>query len=821
MKLFLKHLLFFIVFCTTYSYAQKTDSISKLLEGLSGKAKVDKLNSLAEILVNSDPKKTKQFADEALKLSQQLNYQEGIADAYHKSGIYYYYNDDYENALKNYNKSLSLAKSLNNKQLIAQAFSWIGSLFRIQSDFKNAELNLNEAITYAKEINDDARIVYCLRNLGEVNRVQQKNAEAISYFNQALVIAEKINDQHQQAYIYGAIGEVYRQQSDFANALKNLNASTKKALSVNNKNLASNNYYSIGEIYLSESNYNKSLEFLKQSLTLAKELKDNIRIADCYAAMGDVYRHQGDAENAEDYYKRSLSISTQISYLNTKSYAYFTLGMLKKTDGQNDLAMEYFNRSLGIAKDINDYWRISDCMNMMGDIYTSRLNYKKAEESLLEALKICREIDNKATETTVLTSLSDLYFKKKEYDKAKKCAEEALVIANQIEMFSNKKSVAESLYRVYEKTGDYKKALEYHVLYKDLSDSLRHEENAKKLVQQQVQFEFSEKKARADLEQAKKDAVKESELNKQKTYTIFASIGLILLLALSIVIFRSQRKQKLVNIQLGKQKQQIEHQKQEITDSINYSKRIQTAILPESSQISRYIPNSFVLYKPKDIVSGDFYYFHVLKKKHTENEQPEIVIAAADCTGHGVPGALMSVVSHQSLDAAVRLQNEPAGILKRLNKKVKTTLKQTDHQDSTRDGLDIALATILRINDNESRVRFAMANRPVYLFKQGEFSEIKATKVAIGGHTMRTQEFEQHEMILSKGDTFYLCTDGYADQFGGEKNKKMTTSRFKDLLKGMQNKNMDEQKDELYNAMNTWKGNNEQVDDVLVIGIRI
>ncbi len=263
------------------------------------------------------------------------------------------------------------------------------------------------------------------------------------------------------------------------------------------------------------------------------------------------------------------------------------------------------------------------------------------------------------------------------------------------------------------------------------------------------------------------------------------------------------------------------HQKLEITDIINYSKRIQTAILPESNQISRYIPNSFVLYKQKDIVSGDFYYFHVLKKKHTENEQPEIVIAAADCTGHGVPGALMSVVSHQSLDTAVRLQNEPAGILKRLNKKVKTTLKQTDHQDSTRDGLDIALATILRINDNESRVRFAMANRPVYLFKQGEFSEIKATKVAIGGHTMRTQEFEQHEMILSKGDTFYLCTDGYADQFGGEKNKKMTTSRFKELLKGMQHKNMNEQKDELYNAMNTWKGDNEQVDDVLVIGIRI
>lgn len=821
MRLIFIYIFFSAMILPAILCGQNTDSLETALSGKQGKERVDALNVLAEILVNSNPAKTKKYADEALKLAQSLNYQYGISDAYHKQGVAFYYKDDYENTLISYNKSLAIAKQINNKKLIAQALSWTGALYRIQNDFPQAIKQLNEAIFYAKQINDDERIVYCLRNLGEVYRVQQIGDSAIGYFNQAQKLAEKINDENQQAYILTAIGEVYRQQSDLSLALKYLNESIDISIKVNNKSLASNNYYSVGEIYLSSSEHNKALEYFQKSLLLAKSLKDNIRMADCYAAMGDVFRTQADIENAEEYYKKSLSISTQINYKYTKSYCYYALGMLKKAEKQYDLAMEYFNRSIGIANEINDNWRISDCYNMIGDLHTLRLNYSKAEEFLIKSLKLSREIGNRATEGAALTSLADLYFKKKDYKQSKIYAEQSLAIAKEVNIIENTKDVSESLYKIYEKDGDYKNAFKYHVLYKNLSDSTRNAETAKRLVQQQLQFEFNEKNNAQKLEQEKKDAIKEAELHKQQTYTIFSVIGLMLVLVLAIVIFRSQRKQKLVNIQLGRQKQQIEFQKKEITDSISYSKRIQNALLPDDEQIKKYLPNSFVYYKPKDIVSGDFYYFAHIKKKNSDNET-QLVIAAADCTGHGVPGALMSVVSYQKLDTSARIYNEPNAILKRLNKGIKRALKQTLSQNATRDGLDIALATISKsAEENLFKVQFAMANRPVYVFRKKEFIELKPTKAAIGGYTSINQEFEMHELELSSGDTFYLFSDGYADQFGGPKGKKLMTARFKEILKEMQQVPISGQREHLEKEMRDWMGMNEQVDDFLIIGVQL
>jgi tetratricopeptide (TPR) repeat protein len=814
-----------IVFCCFVFglSAQTKDTIASLIAPLSGKKRIEKLNELAEKVINSDPKRTKVLAYEALKLSKSINYFKGTSDAYHKIGMYYYYNDNYDSTLYFYNKSLALAKQINNKQLIAQALSWTGALYRIQNEFEKAEVHLNEAMKYANEINDYTRLVYCYRNLGEIERVQQNGGKAIAYFDKAEKIAEKIKDKNQQAYIVGAIGEVYRQQSDFALALKYLNKSVDIAKELNNKSLVSNNYYSIGEIYLSNSDFNKALDYLEMALKPAKELNDNIRIADVYASIGDVYKNQGDVQKAEEYYKNALAISTQISYLYTKSYCYSALGELKQGEQQYDLAMEYFNRSLTIAKSINDNWRTADCMNMIGDLYTIRLNYAKAEETLLEGLSIARLAENKATEGAILTSLADLYLKQKDYYKAKKYAKESLAIANQINLASNKKSVSESLYKIYEKLGDYSKAFQYHVMYKDLSDSIRREEVAKKLVQQQMQMEFNEKKAITEIEQAKKDALNEAELHKQQVYTIISIVGLLLMLVLAVFIFRSQRKEKLANILLGKQKQLIEHQKQEITDSINYSKRIQTAILPHDDQIEKYLPQSFFLYKPKDIVSGDFYFLGVPRKKKGEEYSAlyPVVVAAADCTGHGVPGALMSVISYQNLNEVSRNYSEPKYMLRKLNYRIKVALKQSDDNKSTRDGLDIALASITYTSENQAEIKFAMANRPVYIFKDSEFIELKPTKHAIGGYTERKQEFEQHEMILSKGDVFYLCTDGYADQFGGDRNKKFTTSRFKELLKSIHHLSIEQQKIELEENILSWKGENEQLDDILVIGILI
>lgn len=820
-----RHILFaFCFFISFLAFSQNNvDSLKTALKKSEGKNRADILNRLAELVVNTDPNQTRQYATEALGISEKLNYSEGIIDANHKLGVYYYYNDDYVNALKYYNKSFELAEKKGNKKLMAQALSWIGSLYRIQSDHKKALEYYDNAMMYAKSINDESRIVYCLRSIGDDYRVQQENDKALKYFKEALAIADKLHDSHQSAYILTSIGETHRLQTEYPKALKFLNDAIKLAKQANNNSLASNNYFSVGEIFLAQSDYPKALEYYEKSLDLAKELNDNIRMADCYASMGDVYRNQGDADNAIEYYNRSLDLAEQINYLYTKAYCLSALGEIHRMQQNYDFALEYYNRAIKIAEQINDQHRVSDCLEMTGKLYKMKLNYGKALEHYEKALKIARDINNASTVASCLADLAEICLEQKNFARATKYAEEAMAMARNININSNLSESSEILYKCYKSEGQWKQALEMHEIFKRMSDTTRNEEATKKIVQQQLQFKFDEQKAKEKLEQAKKDADKEAQLHRQRLITLGSIVGLGLMLVLAFVIFRSNRKQRQANILLERQKQQIEHQKQEITDSINYSKRIQTAVLPDLAEIKRYLPESFVLYKPKDIVSGDFYYFQYHKKKSVKLNADHMLLAVADCTGHGVPGALMSVISYQKLDEAVRLLFEPKNILKRLNKRIKATLKQTTKDSSSRDGLDISMVTLQKNADGTTLLKYSGANRPLWVIRKHgkEIEEIKATKVAIGGFTPKNQEFDQHEMILNNGDMFYLFTDGYADQFGGNRKKKLTTKKLKELFLMVHAQEVSEQHSYLENFIHEWRGGSEQVDDILVIGVRV
>ena len=227
------------------------------------------------------------------------------------------------------------------------------------------------------------------------------------------------------------------------------------------------------------------------------------------------------------------------------------------------------------------------------------------------------------------------------------------------------------------------------------------------------------------------------------------------------------------------------------------------------NDIKQNLNEFFILYQPKDIVSGDFYYFNKVNS--------DVFIAAADCTGHGVPGAFMSLVGSKELKIANAISNSPAQILKHLNNGVKDTLRQ-NHIDGTKDGMDIALVRI-----NGTTVTYSAANRPLWILKNGSdvIEETKATKTAIAGFTEDNFEFDEHEIDLAKGDTIYLFSDGYADQFGGDKQKKMTTKRFREFLLSVKDKSMNEQQLELVSFFNSWQDNTEQVDDLLIIGIRL
>jgi ligand-binding sensor domain-containing protein/serine phosphatase RsbU (regulator of sigma subunit) len=266
-----------------------------------------------------------------------------------------------------------------------------------------------------------------------------------------------------------------------------------------------------------------------------------------------------------------------------------------------------------------------------------------------------------------------------------------------------------------------------------------------------------------------------------------------------------------------KQKEVIEEKNKDITDSINYAKRIQTAILPSSESIARDLPGSFVLFKPKDIVSGDFYFF----ARAESQEPPVYTLAAVDCTGHGVPGAFMSMIGNSILNQIIREKKilQPSEILNYLHEGVREALKQNESDAQTRDGMDIALCTI---DFSKNEIQYAGANRPLYVITQNGLEEIKPDKHPIGGiQSEEKRTFTNHTLRLNPGDSFYLSTDGYADQFGGQEGKKFMTKRFKSMLVEKQSLNMQELRDLLDDTIEQWRGELEQVDDICVIGVKL
>lgn len=351
---------------------------------------------------------------------------------------------------------------------------------------------------------------------------------------------------------------------------------------------------------------------------------------------------------------------------------------------------------------------------------------------------------------------------------------------------------------------------------------IRNDKLIKEMAARELEFANKEKNAR------------EGELkSKQRSFNVLL-IGLCLVAAILFFLYRNFTQKKRANKILEQQKVEIELQKsdlieksriieeknEETNQSILYAKRIQHAILPPPSEIDPFLNDYFILYKSKDIVSGDFYFF---SDKYAEDKN-KIIIAAADCTGHGVPGAFMSMIGSEKLKDAVEISSHPDKIIEMLNTGLKGALRQSG-DTGTRDGMDISVLSIPTDYNQLKKinVEFAGANRPLWVIKEGakEVIEYKATKHAVGGFTSDEQLFNLNELEFDKKDTLYLFSDGYADQFGGSNAKKMMTKRFKDILIEINPLSMHDQKHYLSNYFEEWKGSNEQVDDILVIGIRL
>jgi len=294
-------------------------------------------------------------------------------------------------------------------------------------------------------------------------------------------------------------------------------------------------------------------------------------------------------------------------------------------------------------------------------------------------------------------------------------------------------------------------------------------------------------------------------------------LSIFFVIILSIVFFLHKKKTQSVvsqlstiQLELENKNQTLESQKQELVSSLNYAHEIQKALLPGEEFIKRYLPLSFFFYKPKDIVGGDFFWFHKINE-HT------YIIVCADCTGHGIPGAFMTMLGNSFLNQII-VENKTydlSQILFEMDRLVKTTLKQNRINQSIQDGMDMA---IIKINKQNKQLQFAGAKHKSVLFKKDQICELKGNRFGIGGNAEK--KFDQITVEYEEDDTLYLYTDGYVDQFGGPDNKKFSTKQFHELLQIIHYKPIIEQYEKIKSTINNWKHGFEQTDDITVIGIK-
>jgi serine phosphatase RsbU (regulator of sigma subunit) len=372
------------------------------------------------------------------------------------------------------------------------------------------------------------------------------------------------------------------------------------------------------------------------------------------------------------------------------------------------------------------------------------------------------------------------------------------------------------LSKAYAGLRQYQLAYNFQTEYEKVTDSLRITERSSDLIRKTLEFNHNRESVADSLKSVEQFNKQQREIEQKEEINTYQSrmiyligFGFVAVLVLTFWAFKNAKRVKNANTIIQKQKERVEEKNRDITDSINYAKRIQEAILPSNEALMQFLPNSFILYKPKDIVAGDFYWMQEI--------EGNLLIAVADCTGHGVPGAMVSVVCNNALNRSVREfgLTSPSDILNKTRELVIETFDKS--VNNVRDGMDIALCSI---DQDKQEITFSGANNGLYIVRKGELIECKPNKQPIGNYE-HTKPFGEEKIVVEEGDYYYLSTDGFADQFGGENGKKYKYGPFKRFITSMATNDAKMQGKNLEAEFNRWKGNHEQLDDICVLGFKV
>ncbi len=570
--------------------------------------------------------------------------------------------------------------------------------------------------------------------------------------------------------------------------------------------------------FFREGNYEKALGLVEESLVYMEKHNQVRGMAWGYTNRGVIRWGMGDYDLGFTAIRKSCEVFEELNDIDGLAWGTFMLGGFSSELKDFENSKKYHEKSLDLFEKMNDKSGYCTALVGLSSALTALGQHEKAFDNLLKALKIAQEIKNKNVEARALHEIGAVYEILEQDTPAQQYFQQALDIRRAETNVMGIITSNLSLGRIFMRLEDFTQA-KFHFL-----DAAEH---AQKILAkprlQKAYFHLAElykkiKEPYTALDYYEKYMELQTQVMGEETEAKSKNLQIIFNLEKSK---NEAELHKVKNIELREANEVIEAQTRQLVDSILYAQRIQEAILPSVYELEQYADNSFLMYKPKDIVSGDMYWF---TDDIPDNEEKGVsVITAVDCTGHGVPGAFMVVLATTLLNGIVKTEGitEPAEILHALDQKVQETLHQgKHHQVQSQDGMDMAVITV---NFEIGLLKFAGAKNSLFLVRNGVMQEIKGSPFPIGGsqHKKDKKVFEQHIIQLEVGDNIYMATDGFQDQFGGENNMKFMKKNFRDLLFEVSKQGTPQQQRVfLENIFENWRGKNHQTDDVLVMGIR-
>jgi serine phosphatase RsbU (regulator of sigma subunit)/Tfp pilus assembly protein PilF len=695
----------------------------------------------------------------------------------------------------------------------------LGTVF-LQKDPPKAKIEIQKALALAKKINykNGEATAYLLT--GGYYFFTNNIDSALTYNTKAIDVFTANHNFKKHAAVYIKRGHMYSRIGKFTEALDAFNSSFEWGKKIRDTSSMAGALASMANIRAQKGEMNEAMKAYLQALKYYERIGDNWGTIVALNNIANIYGFQLQYQKAAESYQKVLELCIAekrmegiVGALDNLGATYIQLKDFKK--GEKYLKMSYDS----INKHPNDaYSKGLICLHL-AVLYHYQSDLKKAEPFYFEAEKIYKAEQDEHGLTGLYTNMAIMYQENGLYKKAIGMLLKNEKLIREMDMRPSLKEVYANLSNTYALMKDFENAYVYANKGSRLKDTLYGESANEKIAEMEAIYQNDKKQKEIELKNSELSK-KESEIRGQCLVKLLYGGGAIALLIGGILLLRGYREKRKANDLLTQQKEEIilaksiiEEKNKDITDSIQYAKRLQFAVLPEVNVLSNLFNGAFILFRPKDIVSGDFYWVEKLGNF--------VVVATGDCTGHGVPGAFMSILGSNLLTQIVVEQGvrNSAEILRTLDKRVSHALNKKAAGGEYNDGMDIAICVF---NMEKNTVSFAGANRPLLLKRGNELMEKKANKFAIGGiQDDSCKLFGAHEIHLQPNDKLYMFTDGYCDQFGGEDGKKFKFKRFSELLLKIGDDEMSEQKQILSDTLDNWKGELEQIDDVCVVGIRI